>query len=40
MNRLANKNVVAILRLKCEKIPKKTTLLSVDGWTVQKKSAT
>ena len=40
MNRLANKKVVAILRLKCKKMPKKHLLVSVDGWTVQKKSAT
>ena len=39
MNRLANKKVVAILRLKCKKMPKKHLLVSVDGWTVQKKSA-
>ena len=37
MNRLANKKVVAILRLKCKKMRKKHLLVSVDGWTVQKK---
>ena len=31
MNRLANKKVVAILRLKCKKMPKKT-LTSICRW--------